>query len=61
MSLKKKFKDKAFAAKCSRAVIKGGADMLEWQLDYLLEQTLIAIQEKEDIIKCRMQNINKQV
>jgi len=56
-SLKKKFKDKAFAAKCSRIIIKNGADMLEWELDYLLEQTLIAIQDKEDTIKLRMQNI----
>ena len=56
-SLKKKFKDKTFAAKCSRTVIKQGAEMLEWELDMLLEQTLMAIQEKNDIIKNRMQYI----
>lgn len=42
-SLKKKFKDKKFAAGCSRDVIQQGADMLGWQLDELLEQTLEAM------------------
>ncbi len=46
-SLKKKFKDKKFAAGCSREVIQNGADMLGWELDYLMEETIKAIQEKE--------------
>lgn len=58
-SLKKKFKDKAFAAKCSRIVIKEGANMLEWELDHLLEQTLMAFQEKENNIETRIKNLNK--
>lgn len=39
-SLKKKFKDKRFAAGCSRDVIKQGAEMLGWELNDLLERTL---------------------
>ena len=46
-SLKKKYKDKKFAAGCSREVIQNGADMLGWELDYLMEETIKAIQEKE--------------
>lgn len=43
-SLKKKFKSKSFAAGCSREVIKQGAEMLGWDLDDLLSQTLQAMQ-----------------
>ncbi len=43
-SLKKKFKDKKFAAGCSRDVIQRGADQLGWPLDTLLERTLKAMQ-----------------
>ena len=46
-SLKKKFKDKKFAAGCSREVIRKGADLLGWELDYLMEETIKALQEKE--------------
>ena len=42
-SLKKKFKDKKFAAGCSRDVIKTGADRLGWELDDLLDRTLAAM------------------
>ena len=42
-SLKKKFKDKKFAAGCSRDVIEQGAQMLGWELDKLLDQTLEAM------------------
>ncbi len=42
-SVKKKFKDKAFAAGCSRDVIKQGAEQLGWDLDRLLEETLEAM------------------
>ena len=44
-SLKKKFKDKRFAAGCSRDVIRTGAEMLGWDLDQLLEGTLTAMKE----------------
>jgi len=46
-SLKKKFKDKKFAAGCSRDVIKKGAEQLGWELDELLNETLQAMQEVE--------------
>ncbi|HOV71998.1 MAG TPA: hydrolase [Dysgonamonadaceae bacterium] len=46
-SLKKKFKDKKFAAGCSREVIQKGAEMLGWDLEYLMEETIKAMQEKE--------------
>ena len=42
-SVKKKFKDKKFAAGCSRDVILQGAEMLGWELDTLLEKTLNAM------------------
>ena len=42
-SLKKKFKDKKFAAGCSRDVIRQGAEMLGWELDKLLGDTLEAM------------------
>ena len=46
-SLKKKFKDKKFAAGCSREVIKQGADMLGWSLDEVLEKTIQAMRSCE--------------
>ncbi len=49
-SLKKKFKDKKFAAGCSRAVIEQGAKNLGWELDRLLEETLQAYQACEAAI-----------
>ena len=49
-SLKKKFKDKRFAAGCSRETIQQGADMLGWTLDELLERTLHAMQQSEDAL-----------
>ena len=42
-SLKKKFKDKKFAAGCSREVITRGAEMLGWELDELLGKALEAM------------------
>lgn len=42
-SLKKKFKDKHFAAGCDREIIKQGAEMLGWELDQLLSDTLEAM------------------
>ena len=50
-SLKKKFKDKKFAAGCSRETIMQGAEMLGWELDVLLERTLAAMQAGEDSIE----------
>ncbi len=53
-SLKKKFKDKAFAAGCSREVISLGAERLGWQLDELLEKTLEAMRTCEDAVNREM-------
>ena len=50
-SLKKKFKDKKFAAGCSREVIASGAELLGWELDKLLDLTLKAMQAKEEAIE----------
>ena len=46
-SLKKKFKDKKFAAGCSRDVIRTGAEQLGWELDTLLQRTLDAMKATE--------------
>ena len=42
-SVKKKYKDKKFAAGCSREVIERGAAMLGWDLDTLISQTIEAM------------------
>ena len=46
-SLKKKFKDKRFAAGCSRDVIKTGAERLGWELDVLFTKTIEAMRSCE--------------
>ena len=46
-SVKKKFKAANFAAGCSRQVITRGAEMLGWELDYLIEKTILAMRECE--------------
>jgi len=56
-SLKKKFKDKKFAAGCSRDVIKQGAEILGWELDELLEKTILAMRECEDSINDEMSQL----
>ena len=53
-SLKKKFKDKKFAAGCSRDVIRTGAERLGWELDTLLDKTLKAMSSCEDSINEQM-------
>ena len=50
-SLKKKFKDKKFAAGCSREVIQKGAEELGWDLLELFEKTILAMRETEDIVE----------
>lgn len=49
-SLKKKFKDKKFAAGCSREVIQAGAERLGWSLDTVLERTLLAMRDCEQTV-----------
>ena len=46
-SLKKKFKDKKFAAGCSRDIIRIGAEKLGWELDKLFEMTIFAMRSCE--------------
>ena len=46
-SLKKKFKDKKFAAGCSRDVIRDGAEKLGWTLDEILDKTILAMRSCE--------------
>ncbi|WP_418764182.1 hydrolase [Mailhella sp.] len=53
-SLKKKFKDKRFAAGCSRDVIKSGAERLGWTLDELFARTLDAMRSCEESVKAEM-------
>ena len=50
-SLKKKYKDKKFAAGCSRDVIANGAQLLGWELDRLLGDTLEAMRAEEQAIE----------
>ena len=54
-SLKKKYKDKKFAAGCSRDVIANGAQLLGWELDTLLERTLKAMQAEETAIEAALE------
>lgn len=49
-SLKKKFKDKGFAAGCSRDIIKTGAQYLGWDLEKLLGETILAMRACEESV-----------
>ena len=53
-SLNKKFKDKKFAAGCSRDVIRTGAERLGWTLPDLMEKTILAMRSCEDEINAAM-------
>lgn len=52
-SLKKKYKDKRFAAGCSRETIAQGAEQLGWELNDLLDRTLQAMKAKEADIEAQ--------
>ena len=56
-SLKKKFKDKAFAAGCSRNIIRNGAEMLGWDLDKLLSMTLEAMRVSENVVSEQLNHL----
>lgn len=56
-SLKKKFKDKKFAAGCSRDVIIRGAEQLGWELDELLEKTILAMKDCEQNVNNKMSEL----
>ena len=53
-SVKKKFKDKRFAAGCSRDVIRAGAERLGWELNDLFEKTILAMRSCEASIQNEM-------
>jgi predicted hydrolase (HD superfamily) len=53
-SLKKKYKDKKFAAGCSRDIIQKGAELLEWTLEELLEKTIFAMRSCEESVNNSM-------
>ena len=56
-SLKKKFKDKKFAAGCSREIILKGAELCGLTLEELMQQTLDAMRENEDAVNARMEQL----
>ena len=56
-SLKKKYKDKKFAAGCSREIISQGAERLGWTLDELFEKTILAMRDCEDRVEEEMNRI----
>ena len=58
-SVKKKFKDKKFAAGCSRDVIKDGAERLGWSLEELLEKTLEAMKSCESSVNEQMEGLEE--
>ena len=54
-SLKKKFKDKRFAAGCSRDVIKSGAESLGWSWEELMEKAILAMRSCEESVNEQME------
>lgn len=56
-SLRKKFKDKKFAAGCSRDVIRQGAERLGWDLDVLMERTILAMRSCEEAVNAEMASL----
>ena len=54
-SLKKKFKDKRFAAGCSRDIITQGAEQLGWDLAELMERTILAMRSCEESVQAEME------
>ena len=56
-SLKKKFKDKRFAAGCSREIITEGAEKLGWTLEDLMERTILAMRSCETDVNEEMQKL----
>ena len=54
-SLKKKYKDKRFAAGCSREIIDEGAQRLGWTLEELMEKTILAMRACEASVAAEME------
>ena len=59
-SLKKKFKDKKFAAGCSRDTIMEGAQRLGWSLDELLEKTILAMRSCESTVAAELASLTEE-
>lgn len=59
-SLKKKYKDKRFAAGCSRDVIAQGAENLGWTLEELMEKTILAMRSCEERVNQEMETLESQ-
>lgn len=57
-SVKKKFKDKKFAAGCSRDVIREGAESLGWDMNDLFEKTILAMRSCEAAVREEMEKLN---
>jgi len=56
-SLRKKFKDKKFAAGCSRDVITQGAELLDWPLEKLMEETILAMRSCEAKVEAELASL----
>lgn len=56
-SLKKKYKDKKFAAGCSRDVISAGAENLCWTLEELMEKTILAMRSCEESVNQELETL----
>lgn len=57
-SVKKKYKDKKFAAGCSRDVIEKGAQMLEIPIDTLIQDTILAMRSCEEKVNLELNSMN---
>ena len=58
-SLKKKYKDKKFAAGCSRDIIAKGAENLGWTLEELMEKTILAMRSCEESVNKETSELTK--
>ena len=58
-SVKKKYKSAGFAAGCSREVIERGAEMLGWELDKLIQDTIYAMRSCESEVQAYMEAYEK--
>lgn len=56
-SVKKKFKDKRFAAGCSRDVIRTGAERLGWELNDVFGKTILAMRSCEEQVQNEMKEM----
>ena len=58
-SLKKKYKDKKFAAGCSRDIISDGAQRLGWSVEELMEKTILAMRSCEEQVNAEFETLTK--